>query len=58
MANIVGSGGSLVDLTPFIRRIAGSNPTVAATYGPWASPSLAVAWRFGVKLRHSVRAVS
>jgi len=53
-------GGSLVDWMPFVRRVVGSNSTLAATFGPWASPSLAVActWRFGVKLRHSIRAVS
>ena len=39
----VGRGGSLVDSTPFVRRVVGSNPALAATYGPWASPSLAVA---------------
>ena len=39
----VGRGGSLVSSVPFVRRVAGSNPTLVATYGPWASPSLAVA---------------
>ena len=28
---------------PFDRRVIGSNPTLAATQGPWASPSLTVA---------------
>src|SRR6218665_1379249 len=36
-------GGSLVDSSPFVRRVTGSNPALAATLGPWASPSLAVA---------------
>ena len=39
----VGHGGSGVSLVPCIWRVAGSNPTLAATYGPWASPSLVVA---------------
>ena len=39
---MVGGGGALVDSTPFVRRVAGSNPALAAKYGPWASPSLAV----------------
>ena len=34
-------GDSLVDLGPFVRKVAGSNPALAATYGPWVSPSLA-----------------
>ena len=41
--------------------VAGSNPALATTQGPWASPSLAVAFgasAVGVKLRHSMRAVS
>ena len=29
-------GGSLLDLLPFARRVAGSNPALAAMYGPWA----------------------
>jgi len=39
----MGRGGSLVDSTPFVRRVVDSNPAVAPIYGPWASPSLAVA---------------
>jgi len=27
----VGCGGSLVDSSPFVRRVAGTNPTLAAT---------------------------
>ena len=55
----LGRSGSLVDAVPFIQRAAGSNPALAATQGPWASPSLAVAeWHFGVKLRHRILAVS
>jgi len=41
--SIVGRGGALVDSMPFVRRIAGLNPAIAAMYGPWESPSLAVA---------------
>ena len=48
---IVGRGGSLVDSTPIVRRVMGSNPSVAATQILWASPSLAVAC--GVKLRNN-----
>src|SRR6218665_2577856 len=55
---IVGHGGSLVDLAPLVQMVASSNPTLAATYGPWASPSTACLWHFSVKLRHSIRAVS
>ena len=37
----------------------GSTPALAVTYGPFASPSLAVTCdAFDVILRHSVRAVS
>src|SRR6218665_1713286 len=50
--------GSLVESTPFVRRVVSSNPALATTEGPWASPSLAVACgASGVKLRHSIRAV-
>ena len=31
---LVGHGGSLVDSTPFVRRVVGSNPALAATQGP------------------------
>ena len=31
-------------LVPSIRRVAGSNPTLTSTSGPWASPSLAIAY--------------
>ena len=36
-------GVSLVNSSPFVRRVAGSNPALAPTYGLWASPSLTVA---------------
>ena len=40
---------------PFDRRVAGSNPALAATKGPWASPLLTVACSASAcKLRHSV----
>ena len=47
----VALGGSLVYLSPFVRRVVGSNPALVATQGHWASPSLAVesgasAWNF------------
>ena len=40
---IVGRDDSLVDSTPFVRRVVGSNPALAAMCGPWASPFLTVA---------------
>ena len=39
----VGRGGSVVGSVPCVWRVAGSDPTLAATYWPWAIPSLAVA---------------
>jgi len=42
-AQNVGRGGPLVDSTPFVPRVMGLNPALAATQGPWASPSLTVA---------------
>src|SRR6218665_623616 len=54
-ALFVGRGGALVKSMPFDRRVVGSNPALAATLGPWASPSLTVAFRASAcKLRHSV----
>ena len=45
----------LVETMPFDRRVVGSNPALAATWWPWASPSLAVACSASAcKLRHSV----
>ena len=35
-------GGSLVDSSPFVRRVMGSNPALAAMQGPWASSSFAI----------------
>ena len=53
---IVGRGGTLVETTHFDRRVADSNPVLAATKGPWASPSLTVACSASAcKLRHSVK---
>ena len=40
---VVGCGGAVVSSVPYDRRVAGSNPTLAAAQGPWASPSLAIA---------------
>ena len=52
---VVGRVGALVQPMPFDRRFAVSNPALAATYEPWASPSLAVACSASAcKLRHSV----
>src|SRR6218665_3127054 len=39
----VGRGGALVETMTFNRRVVGSTPALAATYGPWASPELTVA---------------
>ena|SRR6218665_1682281 len=36
-------GGSVESSVPSVRKVAGLNSTLAATQGPWASPSLAVA---------------
>ena len=41
--NVVERSGSVVGLVPLVRRVAGSNPALAAKYGPWASLSLAIA---------------
>ena len=51
-----GMGGALVESTPLVRRVMGSTPALAATQGPWASPSLTIAC--GVNFRHSIHAVS
>ena|SRR6218665_990860 len=40
---LTGRSGTLEDSTPFVRKVAGSNPALAVMYGPWASPSLAIA---------------
>ena len=54
----VGRRGALLESKPFDRRVVGSNPALAATYAPWASPSLTVACSaLACKLRHSVIAV-
>ena len=34
----MGRGGALVESMPFARRVVGSNPALAAMYGPWTSP--------------------
>jgi len=39
----MGRGGAVVSSVLCYRRVAGSNPTLAAAYGPWASPSLVIA---------------
>ena len=36
-------GCALVESKPFDRRVMGLNPALAATLGPWVSPSLTVA---------------
>src|SRR6218665_621758 len=51
----VGRGGALVQSMPIDQRVAGYNPALVATYGPWASPSLRLACSaLTCKLRHSV----
>jgi len=52
---IYGHSDALIESTPVDQRVASSNPTLAATEGPWASPSLGFA--FGATLRYSTRAV-
>ena len=53
---LVGHGGSLVESTPIVQRVVGSNPALATTLVK--SFTRSCLWRFGVKLRHSIRAVS
>ena len=53
--NSVRHGGSLVDSSPFIRRVMGSNPTLAGTLGK--SFIRSCLWHFDVKLQHNIRAV-
>ena len=36
----MGHGGSVLGVVHCVRKVAGSNPTLATTKGPWASPSL------------------
>jgi len=38
--DFMGRGGALIESMPFDRRVASSNIALAATQGPWASPSL------------------
>ena len=52
--NLVGCGGSLVDLLLFIRRVVGSNPALGTLGKSFTRSCL---WRLGVKLRHIIRAV-
>ena len=53
-----GVGGSLVESAPFVRRVAGSNPAGRHVGTLGKSFTHSCLWRFGVKLRHSIRAVS
>ena len=58
-AHIVGLGGSLVESIPVDRRVVGSNPCLAVGTLDKSFPhSYMYLWRFGVKLRHNIRAVS
>src|SRR6218665_3262685 len=51
----VGRGGALVESMPFDRRVVSLNPALAATKGPWASPSLTFAYGASAcKLQHRV----
>ena len=43
IALAVGLGGSVVGSVHCVRKVAGSNPTLVAMKGPWASPSLSIA---------------
>jgi len=52
---IVGRDGALVESIIFNRRVVGSTPALAATFGQVLYLQLPV--RFGVKLRYSIRAV-
>ena len=53
----MGRGGASVEAMTQ-RRVVGSTPALAATWGPWASPlPIQLPMRFGVKLRYSIRAV-
>ena len=54
--DVVGRGGALVESIAFNQRVVGSNPAPAATLGK--SFTRSCLWRFGMKLRHSIRAVS
>ena len=40
LLKVLGRGGTLVDSMPLDRKVVGSNPILAATLGPFASPSL------------------
>ena len=51
--------GALVESTPFVQRVMGSTPALAATLGTLGkSFTHSCLWRFGTKFRHSIRAVS
>jgi len=52
----VGHGGSLVELVPFVRRFESRSSHHVATLGTYFTRRYP--WRFGVKLRHNIRAVS
>jgi|SRR6218665_3819812 len=39
-------GDSVLGSVPSVQNVAGSNPTLAATYGPWASPSQTIALQY------------
>jgi len=56
----LGCGGSLGVSTPFVRRVACSNPALVAMYNAVLTlgNSFICMWCFGVKLRHSTHAVS
>jgi len=56
--NIVGRGGALVETMTFNRRVVGSSPALAASRRDLGQVLyLQLPVRFGVKLRHSIRAV-
>jgi len=55
----MGSSGSLVDWSPFVQRVVGFEPRFSRHVGSLGkSFTRSCQWRFGLKLRHSIRAVS
>jgi len=44
LISIVGRGGALVEMMTFNRRVVGSTPSLATTFGSWASPPPAIAY--------------
>jgi len=53
LCNVVGRGGSMVDLSPFVQRVVGHHVGILGK-----SFTRSCLWRFGVKPQHSICAVS